>query len=41
MYLRNVTTKSIRSYSEDIKILKDKIENADAIVVGARAETFM
>ena len=37
MYLRNVTTKSTRSYSEDIKILKDKIENADAIVVGAGA----
>lgn len=37
MYLRNVTTKSTRNYSEDIKILKDKIENADAIVVGAGA----
>lgn len=37
MYLRNVTTKSTRSYLEDIKILKDKIENADAIVVGAGA----
>jgi NAD-dependent SIR2 family protein deacetylase len=37
MYLRNVTTKSTRNYLEDIKILKDKIENADAIVVGAGA----
>ena len=37
MYLRNVTTKSTRSYLEDIKILKEKIENADAIVVGAGA----
>ena len=35
MYLKNVTTKSTRSYLEDIKILKEKIENADAIVVGA------
>ena len=37
MYLKNVTMKSTRSYSEDIKILKDKIENADAIVIGAGA----
>ena len=37
MYLKNVTTKSTRSYLEDIKILKEKIENADAIVVGAGA----
>ena len=37
MYLKNVTTKSTRSYLEDIKILKDKIENVDAIVVGAGA----
>ena len=37
MYLRNVTTKSTRSYLDDIKILKEKIENAYAIVVGAGA----
>ncbi len=37
MYLKNVTTKSTRSYLEDIKILKEKIENADAIVIGAGA----
>ena len=37
MYLKNVITKSTRSYSEDIKILKDKIEDADAIVIGAGA----
>ena len=37
MYLKNVTTKSTRSYLEDIKLLKEKIENADAIVIGAGA----
>ena len=34
MYLKNVTTKSTRSYLEDIKLL---IESVDAIVVGAGA----
>ena len=37
MYLKNVTTKSTRSYLEDIKLLKEKIESVDAIVVGAGA----
>lgn len=37
MYLKNVTTKSTRTYLEDIKLLKEKIENADAIVIGAGA----
>ena len=37
MCLKNVTTKSTRSYLEDIKLLKEKIENADAIVIGAGA----
>ena len=37
MYLKNVTTKSTRTYLEDIKVLKEKIKNADAIVVGAGA----
>ncbi|MBR1454200.1 MAG: hypothetical protein IJ593_06105, partial [Lachnospiraceae bacterium] len=37
MYLKNMTTKSTRSYLEDIKLLKEKIENADAIVIGAGA----
>lgn len=37
MYLKNVTMKSTRSYSEDIKILKEKIESADAILIGAGA----
>lgn len=32
MYLKNVTTKSTRTYLEDIKLLKEKIENADAII---------
>ena len=37
MYLKNVTTKSTRTYLEDIKLLKEKIENANAIVIGAGA----
>lgn len=37
MYLKNVTYKSTRTYLEDIKLLKEKIENCDAIVVGAGA----
>ena len=37
MYLKNVTTKSTRTYLEDIKLLKEKIEEADAIVIGAGA----
>lgn len=37
MYLKNVTYKSTRIYLEDIKLLKEKIENCDAIVVGAGA----
>ena len=37
MYLKNVTTKSTRSYLEDIKLLKEKIENADYLVMGAGA----
>ena len=37
MYLKNVTMKSTRSYLEDIKLLKEKIENVDAIVIGAGA----
>ena len=35
MCLKNVTTKSTRSYLEDIKLLKERIEKAEAIVVGA------
>lgn len=37
MYLKNVTYKSTRTYLEDIRLLKEKIENCDAIVVGAGA----
>ena len=37
MYLKNVTTKSTRSYLEDVKLLKEKIENADFLVIGAGA----
>ena len=37
MYLKNVITKSTRSYLEDIKILKNKIETSDSIIVGAGA----
>lgn len=37
MFSRNVTTKSTRSYFNDIKLLKDKIDSADAIVIGAGA----
>lgn len=37
MYLKNVTTKSTRSYLEDIKLLKNKIETSDSIIVGAGA----
>lgn len=37
MYLQNLITKSTRTYSEDIKILKEKFEEAEFIVVGAGA----
>ncbi len=37
MFLKNVTMKSTRSYLENINILKEKIENADALVIGAGA----
>ena len=37
MYLKNVITKSTRAYLEDIKLLKEKIEDVDAIVIGAGA----
>lgn len=37
MYLKNVITKSTRSYLEDIKLLKNKIETSDSIIVGAGA----
>ncbi len=37
MYLKNLTTKSIRSYLEDVKLLKEKIESADFLVMGAGA----
>ena len=37
MFLRNWITTSIGSYSEQIDRLKNEIENADAIVVGAGA----
>ena len=37
MYLKNVITKSTRSYLEDIKLLKKKIETSDSIIVGAGA----
>lgn len=37
MFLRNLITTSIGSYSEQIDRLKNEIENADAIVIGAGA----
>ena len=37
MYLKNVITKSTRTYLEEIKLLKEKIEDVDAIVIGAGA----
>ncbi len=37
MFLRNLTTTSTESYSEQIDRLKNEIENADAIVIGAGA----
>ena len=37
MFSRILTTKSIGNYSEQIKKLKNEIETADAIVVGAGA----
>lgn len=37
MFLRNLITTSTESYSEQIDRLKDEIENADAIVIGAGA----
>ncbi len=37
MFLRNLTTTSTENYSEKISRLKNEIENADAIVVGAGA----
>ena len=37
MFLRNLITTSTESYSEQIDRLKNEIENADAIVIGAGA----
>lgn len=37
MFLRNLITTSTESYSEQINRLKNEIENADAIVIGAGA----
>ena len=37
MYLQNLITKSTRTYSEDIKILKEKFEESEFIVLGAGA----
>ena len=37
MFLRNLTATSTESYSEQINRLKNEIENADAIVIGAGA----
>lgn len=37
MFLRNLTAASTESYSEQINRLKNEIENADAIVIGAGA----
>ena len=37
MYLKNVITKSTRTYLEDIKLLKEKIKDVDAIIIGAGA----
>lgn len=37
MYLQNLITKSTKTYLEDIKILKEKFEEAEFIVVGAGA----
>lgn len=36
MFSRILTTKSIGNYSDQIKKLKNEIETADAIVIGAR-----
>ena len=37
MFLRNLITTSTKNYSEQINKLKNEIENADAIVIGAGA----
>ena len=37
MFLRNLITTSTESYSQQIDRLKNEIENADAIIVGAGA----
>ena len=37
MYLKNVITKSTRSYLDDIKLVKEKIKNCDTILIGAGA----
>ena len=37
MFLKNLTTTSTESYSRQIDRLKNEIENADAIVIGAGA----
>ena len=37
MYLQNLITKSTRTYLEDIKLLKEKFEEAEFIVLGAGA----
>ena len=37
MFLRTRTEKSIQNYSDDINRLKEKIETADAILIGAGA----
>ena len=37
MFLRNLITTSTEDYSEQINRLKNEIENADAIVIGAGA----
>ena len=37
MFLRNLTATSTESYSKQINRLKNEIENADAIVIGAGA----
>ena len=35
MFLRNSITTSTRSYSDNIKRLKNELEAADAVVIGA------
>ena len=37
MFLRNLITTSTESYSEQIDRLKNEIENAEAIIIGAGA----